>query len=121
MRAWVLGLDGIIAAGLALLIISTRIARRLLLPRQVYAMGAVAGFLGWGAILVTRGSVLCTRSLLTTMWILWIMLLPLTLPLLAGLSGWLGARSPWRWVFLCAGAAAGLMPLAAVVMAWHSR
>jgi hypothetical protein len=119
MRPYVLGPDSVIAAGLALLIISTRIARRLLLPRQVYVMGAVAGFLGWGAFLVTGCSESYSRSLLTTIWILWIMLLPL--PLLAGLSGWLGARPPWRWVFLCAGVAAGLMPLVAVVIAWRSR
>jgi len=120
MLAWVEGVDSLIAAGLALLLISTRIARRLLLPRQVYVLGAVVAFLGWSAFLMTGGSESYASSLMTTIWLLWISLLPLTLPFVAGLSGWLGARSTWRWVFLSVAAAAELMLLVAyVVPAWR--
>jgi hypothetical protein len=43
MLAWVLGVDSVIAAALLGLIVSTRIAERLVLPRRVYLSGATAG------------------------------------------------------------------------------
>jgi hypothetical protein len=107
MLTWVWGIESVIAVGVILLISSTRIAKRRP-PSRIYFLGAVAGLLAWGCSIVNQGSEHYNDSPLTTIWTVWTALLPLTLPILAGLSGWIGARPPWRWIWLSAGIVAAI-------------
>jgi hypothetical protein len=108
---------GILSAILALAVV-TRFVRRRLMPGRACVAGAVMGFCGWVAFAVSPGSSWGIRnpSFAVTAWLDWVAFAPLIVPLLAGLLGWLGTASRWRWAFLGAGVALGVLPYLAAII-----
>jgi hypothetical protein len=116
MLVWVLRANGMIFACLTILLVWTLLARGLVLPPRLYLVFSILGFLSWGVFAAASGSAsLGPGGLLSFIWSLCFMLIPFILPVEAGILGWLGARSPWRWCFLAAGVLVELLPLAGII------
>lgn len=113
MFIWLLRISGlgILSAVLALAVV-TRFACRRLMPGRACVVGAVMGFCGWVAFLVSPGGSWSIQnpSFAVNAWLDWLAFAPLIVPLLAGLLGWLGTASRWRWVLLGAGVVPGVLP-----------
>jgi len=119
MFIWVERADGVLAGVLALVLLTRFIGRWLILPRRLYLGGAVMGFCGWVAFVLSRGSTTYGRAgIVSVVWEQWVSAAPFILPLEGGLLGWLGARSFWRWCFLSAGVAMALLPWLAVAIVY---
>ncbi len=106
MFIWVLRVHGF---GLLSALLGLAVVTRLVDPRQAPARacldGALTGFCGWVAFAFVSDGIrtLQAGSLMAIVWWWWVALAPLIVPLEAGLLGWLGTRSIWRWLFLGAG------------------
>lgn len=104
MLIWVLSVNGVLAGILALLLLTRIVAGRLVLPRGAYLAGALLGFSGWVAFLLSGGSASFEGGgVAAAIWLHWLWVTPAVLPLEAGLLGWVGLRSSWRWCLLAAG------------------
>jgi len=105
MSTWSLWvhLFGLLGASLALAVL-TRVASRRLMPGPACLAGALAGFSGWAAFLLGYHRALPRpESLTAALWLWWCVLGSSVVPLEAGLLGWLGTRSRWRWFLLGTG------------------
>jgi hypothetical protein len=107
MFVWVLRVHGfgVLSAVLGLAIVARLVDRRLM-PGRACLDGALVGFCGWAAFIffVRDGNrPLQAGSLTAIVWWWWVVLAPMIVPLEAGLLGWLGTQSIWRWFFLGAG------------------
>jgi hypothetical protein len=111
MLIWVLRGDGVLAAVTAFLLLARLATQRLLLPRGAYVLGAAIGFCGWLAFLFSRGVVSEQPGTGPFIWQQLLIVAPFTLPLQAGLLGWVGVRSSWRWCFLAAGLLLVVIPV----------
>jgi len=102
----VLVLNGMgILSALVVLAVVVRLVHRQLMPGSVCVAGAVVGICASAAYLfAAEGSTgFRTDSLAAKVWVDWVAFAPVLLPLEAGLLGWLGTASKWRWFFLGAG------------------
>lgn len=113
MFIWVLRVHGmgLLSALLALAVV-TRFVDRRLMPGGACMAGAVMGFCGWLVFVIGPGVTWSSQaeSLTAIVWEDWVALASLIVPLEAGLLGWLGTASIWRWFFLGAGLVAALPP-----------
>jgi hypothetical protein len=119
MLEWVGGVDGVLAALLALLlVVRLIIGHRLTPPRGVYLCGAVMGFCGWVAFVLSKGAAVYERrGTISIIWEQWVSMASLILPLEAGFLGWVAIRSRWRWCLLAAGMGVALfLPVVALII-----
>jgi hypothetical protein len=70
------------------------------------------GFCGWLAFLLSSGGTSFDQpGTAAFIWQEWLTVAPFALPLEAGLLGWVGVRSLWRWCFLAAGLLLVVVPV----------
>lgn len=106
---------GALTALLLILLFVRLLTGRLVLPAKVYAVLSWMGFVVYVGFLISSGQgSLPSGSVLAEIWVMWLMIAPVLLPLISGLLGWAALRSRWRWGFL--GAGFGLLVLPWVVM-----
>jgi hypothetical protein len=103
---------GALTALLLLLLFARLLTGRLILPAKAYAVLSSIGFIVYTVFLLSSGH--WSRARVNQVWVLWLAMAPLLLPLISGLLGWAALRSRWRWGFL--GAGFGLLLLPWVVM-----
>jgi hypothetical protein len=110
-----LELTGTLTALLLILLFARLLTGRLILPAKAYAILSSIGFFVYVGFLLSGGQgSLPGGSVLAEIWVFWLMMAPILLPLISGLLGWAALRSRWRWGFL--GAGFGLLLLPWVVM-----
>jgi hypothetical protein len=100
---------GVLSA-LLLVAILTRLVDRRVVPGRACLAGSVIGFCGWVAFLLGyRRPWPVPESLTATVWLCWCALAVSIIPLEAGLLGWFGTSSRWRWFVLGTGVALALL------------
>ncbi len=117
MTSWSLWVHffGLLSALLALAVL-TRLVKRRAARGPAWLAGAVIGFCGWAAFLLGyRRPMPRPGSLAATVWLWWCALAATAIPLEAGLLGWLGTRSRWRWFLLGTGLVLALVSSLGVI------
>jgi len=99
---------GAFTALLLLLLFTRLLTGRLILHAKAHAVLSSTGFFVYIAFLFSRGH--WSRARVNQIWVLWLMMAPVLLPLISGLLGWAALRSRWRWGFLGAGFGLLLLP-----------
>jgi hypothetical protein len=106
-----LELTGTLTALLLVLLFTRLLTGRLILPAKAYAALSSIGFFVYIGFLLSSGQgSLPSGSVLVEIWVFWLMMAPILLPLISGLLGWAALRSRWRWGFLGAGFGLLLLP-----------
>jgi hypothetical protein len=86
-------------------------------PRSAYILASVVGFAAWGEwLLLSYGAMVRSPTIVASMLNV-ALFLPFLLPILAGLAGWVGVQSRWRWLFLASGLGLQTFPFVAFVFA----
>lgn len=102
---------GALTALLLLLLITRLLTGRLILPAKFYTVLSSAGLTAYVVFLLASGHwSRPSGGVLAEIWLQWLMIAPMLLPLLSGLLGWAALRSLWRWCFLGAGIGLFLLP-----------
>jgi hypothetical protein len=116
MFIWELRGIGILTALLTALLILRLITGRLILPAWAYLVCSIAGFSAYLAFLLfSETATTGGGSITAATWEVWLLAAPIILPLVAGLVGWVAARSSWRRYFLAAGIGLLLFPWVAAL------
>jgi len=99
---WLSRVNAAITFALTLLLVTTLVARRLVLPTRIYILSSVFGICGWIAFLSARVEVLYSPAGILGPLVrpLWFVMLPQVLLVEASVLGWLGVPRPWRYCFL---------------------
>lgn len=103
--------DGVVGAILLVLLVTTAVARHLVLPQRFYLLCALLGFLAWLGFLAASGEIFSGTS--QRLWAVASMFLIAWLPyiLLAEVAAlcWLGTHRPWSELLVTAVLLAGVL------------
>jgi hypothetical protein len=118
---WLL-MMGALTAFLLLLLFIRLLTGRLILPAKAYVFLSFVGLTAYVIFLCGSGQFSRpTGGLLAVVWIQWLAIAPILLPLVSGLLGWVALRSFWRWCFLGVGLALFLLPCVGFLVANLAR
>jgi hypothetical protein len=114
-----LSMMGALTAFLLLLLFVRLLTGRLILPAKAYVFLSFVGLTVYVVFLCASGQFSRpTGGLLAEVWIQWLGIAPILLPLVSGLLGWVALRSFWRWCFLGLGLALLLLPWVALLVVY---
>jgi len=105
-------------AGLLIVLLISRWVGLLKFPRSAYILASVVGFAAWGQWFLSRYSVIVRSPTIEASVLEVALFLQPLLPILAGLTGWVGVQSRWRWLFLASGVGLQMFPFVAFAFVW---
>ena len=110
---------GALTALLLLLLFARLLTGRLILPAKAYTVLSFAGLTAYVVFLVSSGHWFRpSGGAFAEVWVLWLAIAPMLLPLVSGLLGWAGLQSLWRWCFFGVGIGLFLLPYVALLVVY---